>query len=54
MPYLWSNEFYISSEEKSIDIWRDSSVQSNTTITISVDGYKDLVVTIDKNGSIVE
>ena len=38
MPYLWSNEFYISSEEKSIDIWRDSSVQSNTTITIGKDG----------------
>lgn len=57
-PYLSPNEFYISEKENSITLstLSDSAFteDGDTTITIKADGYKDLTITIDKYGNIVE
>lgn len=54
-PYLWPNEFYIYEKGNSITL-SDSvfTEDGNTTIAISAEGYKDLTITIDKDGYIVK
>ena len=53
--YLWPNEFYIDKEEENSITLADSAFteDGNTTITISAEGYKDLIITINKDGNIV-
>ncbi len=54
--YLSDDEFYVSEKYNSISL-SDSAFSKdgrNTTITISAEGYKDLTITIDKNGDLVE
>ncbi len=52
--YLWPNEFYIYEEENSITLADSAfSEDANTTIIIKADGYKNLTITIDKDGYIV-
>lgn len=51
------NNYYanVSDTESNLELATNAfSKDGNTTITIKADGYKDLVVTIDKNGDIVE
>ena len=51
---LWDDEFYIYEDGNSISLSDSAfSKDGNTTITIKVDGYKDLTITIDKNGALV-
>lgn len=53
-PYWLNDEFYISEEYNSISLsYSAFSEYGNTTITIKADGYKELTITIDKNGALV-
>jgi hypothetical protein len=53
-PYWLNDEFYVSEEGNSISLsYSAFSEDGNTTITIKADGYKDLTITIDKDGNLV-
>ena len=53
-PYGLNDEFYIYDEENSITLADSAFTEDgNTTITIKADGYKDLTITIGKDGNIV-
>lgn len=52
---LWDNEFFVYVDGNSITLSDSAFTEDgNTTITISAEGYKDLTITIDKYGNIVE
>lgn len=52
---LWDNEFFVYVDGNSITLSDSAFTEDgNTTITIKADGYKDLTITIDKDGNIVE
>lgn len=52
--YLSDDEFYVSEKYNSISLSDNAFTKDgDTTITIKADGYKDLTITIDKNGNIV-
>ena len=54
--YLSDDEFYVSEKYNSISLSYSAFSKDgrNTTITISAEGYKDLTITIGKDGNIVE
>lgn len=53
-PYLSDNEFNVSEEYNSISLsYSAFSKYGNTTIAIKADGYKELTITINKDGYIV-
>ena len=49
--YQWSNSGSFSYPELTLD--STSFTKDQNTITISAEGYKDLIITINKDGSIV-
>lgn len=53
-PYLWPDEFYVYAPGNSISLSDSAfSKDGNTTIIIKAEGYKDLTITIGKDGNIV-
>ena len=54
-PYLSDDEFNVYEEGNSISLSNSAFTEDgNTIITIKAEGYKDLTITIDKDGNIVE
>lgn len=54
-PYWLNDEFYVAEEYNSISLsYSAFSEYGNTTITIKADGYKDLTITIDKDGDLIK
>ena len=54
MAILYDNEFYIYEDGNSISLSDSAfSKDGNTTITIKAEGYKELTITINKDGYIV-
>lgn len=52
--YLSDDEFHVSEKYNSISLSDNAfSEYGNTIITIKADGYKELTITIDKNGALV-
>ena len=52
-PYLWPDEFYVYEKGNSISLSNSAFTEDgNTTITIKADGYKDLTITINKDGNL--
>ena len=52
---LYDNEFYIYEDGNSISLSDSAfSKDGDTTITIKADGYKDLTITIDKDGNLIK
>ena len=55
MAILNDNEFYVYDEGNSISLSDSAFTEDgNTTITIKADGYKDLTITIDKDGNLIK
>lgn len=52
-PYWLNDEFYVYEEGNSISLSNSAFTEDgNTIITIKADGYKDLTITIDKDGNL--
>lgn len=52
-PYLWPDEFYVYEKGNSISLSNSAFTEDgNTTITIKAAGYKDLTITINKDGNL--
>lgn len=54
-PYLSDDEFNVYKEGNSISLSNSAFTEDgNTTITIKAAGYKDLTITIDKDGNLIK